>query len=215
MKQTANEVKQRVEEQVQQTADEVRDRVGEAAGKLRRRASETAEAQRENVATMSNDLGAAIRKAAQELHARGDERTGDWADALAEQLERASHYLRDRDLRRLLDDAQDFARRRPGLVIGGLFVAGIAASRFLKASRPEGDDRDDDADHQSDFEPSQSLYHHDDLDEESAATGGTLTPQQAMSPSTMAASPSTMATPARPIAGDPQIHARSREEGGR
>lgn len=134
--------KRSLEHHAKAATDEVRERVGEATDKIRRRASDAAESQREQIADLSNDLGAAIRKAGQELHERGDERTGDWADALAEHLQRAGQYLRERDLRDMLREVRGFARRRPGLVVGGLFAAGIAASRFMKADR---DDAESDA----------------------------------------------------------------------
>lgn len=42
-----------------------------------------------------------------------------------------------RDPGELVGEAERFARRNPWLFLGGCFVAGVALSRFLKASDPE------------------------------------------------------------------------------
>jgi hypothetical protein len=49
-------------------------------------------------------------------------------------VERFGGYLERASGEELLRDAEDFARRRPWMVAGIGLVAGLAASRFLKAS---------------------------------------------------------------------------------
>lgn len=44
--------------------------------------------------------------------------------------------IRDRDVRDLLGEVTDFARRQPTLVFGGAMLLGFAALRFLKSSAP-------------------------------------------------------------------------------
>lgn len=56
------------------------------------------------------------------------------AHRAASQLKRAANYLRSHQPGDFIDDVGAFARRRPELVYGGLFVAGLAATRFMKAS---------------------------------------------------------------------------------
>jgi hypothetical protein len=56
------------------------------------------------------------------------------AHRAASQLQRAATYLRSHQPGEFLDDLGSFARRRPELVYGGLFVVGLAAVRFMKAS---------------------------------------------------------------------------------
>jgi hypothetical protein len=43
-------------------------------------------------------------------------------------------YLKSADADRILGDVEDFARRRPWLTAAAGALAGLAASRFLKAS---------------------------------------------------------------------------------
>ena len=52
----------------------------------------------------------------------------------ADQVEHLGTYLERASGEQLLRDAEDFARRRPWMVAGIGLVAGLAASRFLKAS---------------------------------------------------------------------------------
>ena len=56
------------------------------------------------------------------------------AEGAADRFERLGGYLEQTSGDELLRDVEDFARRRPWMVAGMGLVAGIAASRFLKAS---------------------------------------------------------------------------------
>ena len=44
--------------------------------------------------------------------------------------------IRDREVRDLIGEVTDFARRQPTLVFGGAMLLGFAALRFLKSSAP-------------------------------------------------------------------------------
>jgi methyl-accepting chemotaxis protein len=46
--------------------------------------------------------------------------------------------IRDREVRDLIGEVSDFARRQPTLVFGGAMLLGFAALRFLKSSAPPG-----------------------------------------------------------------------------
>ena len=52
----------------------------------------------------------------------------------ADQAERIAGYLRTTDARQLLGTVEDVARRHPLIFLGGAFLLGIAASRFIKAA---------------------------------------------------------------------------------
>jgi ElaB/YqjD/DUF883 family membrane-anchored ribosome-binding protein len=56
------------------------------------------------------------------------------AERTAEQMEGISGYLLENDIDDLIDDAEEFVRRRPVLSISGAFFAGAVLARFLKAS---------------------------------------------------------------------------------
>ena len=54
----------------------------------------------------------------------------------AGQIETVATAVRERDMRELLGEVQDFARRQPTLFFGGAVVLGFAALRFFKSSAP-------------------------------------------------------------------------------
>lgn len=126
-----------IQEKVAEASGQVTEQARRAGERLRRRATEQAEQQKSQFAGVLEDFGAALDRAADELHERGEVRTSDWAHAMAEQLDSASEYLHQNDTAGMWRDLRSFARRRPGLVVAGMFAAGIAAARFLKASEPE------------------------------------------------------------------------------
>jgi hypothetical protein len=57
-----------------------------------------------------------------------------YVNQAAEQTERLSEYLSERDANELVREVEDFARNRPAVFLGGAFAIGIAAARFLKSS---------------------------------------------------------------------------------
>ena len=62
--------------------------------------------------------------------------TAKYSDTLATQVEQLSHYLDRKDLRELTADVERFARRNPAVFLGGAFVLGLLAARFLKSGNP-------------------------------------------------------------------------------
>jgi hypothetical protein len=89
-----------------------------------------------------NEAGAQARKVAQALRRSGEQLSNEkdgqqvagLAEGAAERIERLGGYLERTSGIELVRDVEDFARRRPWLVAGVGLVAGLAASRFLKAS---------------------------------------------------------------------------------
>jgi hypothetical protein len=56
------------------------------------------------------------------------------AETAADQAERIATYLQNTDAREMLNTVEDVARRQPILFLGGAFLLGMAASRFIKAA---------------------------------------------------------------------------------
>lgn len=114
--------------------DEVKDKAQEAAGKAGDYVVKLARDQKENLANKVDEYRdaaqAAVGKLQDEEHAVAAEKIK-WA---ASGLDRVSKYLRETEPRELLHGANDFARRRPDVVFGGLFMVGLGLARFLKAS---------------------------------------------------------------------------------
>ena len=80
------------------------------------------------------NLSQAVRQSTQPFRDNGQDAIAQYIDKAADQLERFSTRLRDRDVNDLVDDVQRFARRQPAVFIGAAFAAGVIAARFLKSS---------------------------------------------------------------------------------
>jgi hypothetical protein len=109
----------------------------QTAGQLAHRASETGfqqvDQRREQAADAVDRVAKSIRKVSVEIGAQ-QPAIGNVADTAADQAERLAGYLRHTDARQMLDNVQSYARRQPLLFVGGAFLAGLAASRLMKAA---------------------------------------------------------------------------------
>lgn len=118
---------QEIVETVSEVSRSVVDAVGGEAEKL-------FEARRGKAVEKVAGVGKAARQAAHALRAANADRAADYLVDAAGRVEQAAEYLKDRTLADLADDAADLARREPVLAAGAMFVVGLAAARFLKAS---------------------------------------------------------------------------------
>lgn len=128
----AEELKQ----QARQATEAARQKATEAAEKAKQSGTQYAREKKARVAEEIGVFSGAIRKASDKLHEEQHDSIASYVDAAAEQLDQVRSSLESKDVGELVNDLQDFTRRRPEVVYGGLFVAGLAAMRFLKASQP-------------------------------------------------------------------------------
>ncbi|HEY9198014.1 MAG TPA: hypothetical protein VIR60_01530 [Gammaproteobacteria bacterium] len=84
----------------------------------------------------------ALHRSAEELAAERSQ-AAPYAHAAADALDRLSEHLHRKDAKTLLRETQEFARREPGLVIGGALALGFALTRFLKSSEARPDPHQD------------------------------------------------------------------------
>lgn len=111
--------------------------VTEDAGHLAERAAniglEKADQGRAQVADSVDRVAGSIRRVSTELRSE-EPGVANVALTAAEQTEHIARYLRDTDARQLVRTVEDFGRRQPILFIGGAFLIGLAASRFMRAA---------------------------------------------------------------------------------
>lgn len=102
------------------------------------RVRETASTQITNQKNRATDgLGSfaqAVRKTSQPLRENQQATIAEYVDKAADQIERFSTRLRERDVKEIVDDVQQFARRQPAVFIGTALAIGVLAARFLKSS---------------------------------------------------------------------------------
>ena len=94
-------------------------------------------AQKQRATDGLGSVASAVRQTTERLRAEQHDTVAAFVERAADQIERFSNHLRDRDLNELVGEAQRFARQQPAVFIGSSFAAGLLAARFIKASRPE------------------------------------------------------------------------------
>ena len=80
------------------------------------------------------DYSESVRETAERFERERDPNIAHYTSLMADKLERAAAYVRERDFRDLRRDAEELARRHPAVFFGGMFVTGLALARFFKAS---------------------------------------------------------------------------------
>lgn len=86
-------------------------------------------------------VASAVRHTSGHLRADQHDTIAQYIDSAADQLERFSTTIRNKDVNELMRDARQLARRQPALFVAGTFAVGLLAARFLKSSqRSEGYD---------------------------------------------------------------------------
>lgn len=117
----------------------------EAAGTLKRQGQQLREEAREGIqrfathrkqeaASFLKDVSGALDEITSKLGEQGYDRVARYAGVAAEKLRQVGDDLPQRDLADMLRQVEDFARERPAVFLGALFIAGFGAARFLQAS---------------------------------------------------------------------------------
>lgn len=115
-----------------EAAEDLRDTVHGAAGKVSSEVSGVADKVRTGAAQDIQQIADALHKAAGELNDGSSHRR--MFDRLADNVEHVSKVLNDKSLGDMLGDLNDLARRNPSLFLGGAALAGFAATRLATSS---------------------------------------------------------------------------------
>jgi vacuolar-type H+-ATPase subunit E/Vma4 len=190
--QHAGEVGRQVKDSARAAAEQTKRKATDYAQQAQQRGMEMLDEQRHHAASQLQTVGEAVHRAADKFREERDENIAGYVDAVADEVDRCARYLEQRDLRSLLGDTQQFARRNPEWFLGGMFFAGLALSRFLKAGSPnrEHDQRRSSAADTGPWEPTSTGTN----DNASAA----VVPTGITSPASLASTPSSDTNPAMP-----------------
>src|SRR5215213_4115147 len=155
---------------------QARETTGEIMNQVQQRAGSQLARQKESAATDLSTVVNAVRQFGQNLTGEQNGPIAHYAaqygDKAANNLERFATYLRDQDPKQLLNDVQNFGRRRPALLLGGAFLLGFAGARLIKSSMEAGEAG---YEHGSmDWETRQRSNPNLDLNRPSPGPGGTL-----------------------------------------
>lgn len=117
-------------ELVHQTQEKTGDIVDQIQSQLKSKLSE----EKMLVSGSLGHIATAVQEAGKGLRGKDQGALGDYADSAANVVNNFSSYLQKTDIEDFVGDLQTVARKRPALFVGGLFVVGLLAGRFLKSS---------------------------------------------------------------------------------
>lgn len=118
-------------QQAKQTTNEV-------VSQVQQQANSQINRQKDSAANELSTVVNAVRRFGETLNNEGDgpiaRFAAQYGDKAADGLDRVAKYLREQDPKRLIGDVQNFGRRQPALLIGGMFLLGFAGARIIKSS---------------------------------------------------------------------------------
>lgn len=103
-------------------------------GRVRESASAQLSTQKNKATEGLGSVAQAVRQSTQQLRDQQHETIAGYVEGAADQIERFSQRLREKDVGELLEEAQRFARRQPAVFIGSAFAIGLLGVRFFKSS---------------------------------------------------------------------------------
>ena len=127
------------------------------------KASSVVDEQKTNLAAGLGSIAGEIRRAGENLNSSGDKNQfagmgANYGGKIADKVDGLSKYLENADLGDMAGDLKEYARRNPAVFIGGAFLLGLAATRFVKsASSAGGGSGFENAKHMKNVNPTPSL----------------------------------------------------------
>jgi hypothetical protein len=121
--------------QVQSAASSAQEKAVELKQEGRSKLGESLEERTNQASGQARRMAQVLRQGGRQMREEGQgQQVASIADSAADQIDRLGGYLEQTSGNELLRDVEQFARRRPWIVAGFGLVAGLAGSRFLKAS---------------------------------------------------------------------------------
>ncbi|CAM3825680.1 hypothetical protein [Nocardioides zeicaulis] len=113
-------------------AEQARSVVGDARRQVTSQLSDQATTQRDNLTQVLRSLGDDLQQMAE--NGPGQGMANDLAREVSDRARALGSHLEGREPGDLLQDARDFARRRPGTFLLGALAAGVVAGRLFRAT---------------------------------------------------------------------------------
>jgi len=120
-------------DQARQTASQAQQVASDLADQVKHEAATRLTGQIDQAATALGGASNALRSVSGQLRQEQQPLLAGYAEQAATKVEGASTYLKGKDLDRIVDDVEQFARRKPAMFLGAAFAVGMAAARLLKS----------------------------------------------------------------------------------
>ncbi|MCA9420106.1 MAG: hypothetical protein KC592_03745 [Nitrospira sp.] len=135
MKEQAKEVGKHMQAKAGQVGEQIKTQTSQLTGQAQTKVKTTLEEQKgKGVGELSN-IAEAVRQTGQHLRDQQKDGIAQYAERAADQMDRLIRYVDSRDVSELLSEAEIFARRHPEAFLGGAFMMGLVAGRFIKSSK--------------------------------------------------------------------------------
>lgn len=104
--------------------------------KVRSTATDQLTTQKNRATDGLGSVAQAVRQSTHQLREGQHDTIAGYVEQAADQIERFSRHLRDKNVTDLFGDVQRLARRQPAVFVGGAFALGLLSARFFKSSPP-------------------------------------------------------------------------------
>ena len=121
-------------ERSQEVAQQGQQKASEAAEQGREKAAGQLDTRKEQAAGQIEGISRALRQTSEQLREQDQGSIGRYAEQGADQADRLANFLHEKEGDELIGEIEDFARNRTAVFLGGAFLVGVAAARFLKSS---------------------------------------------------------------------------------
>jgi hypothetical protein len=111
-----------------------KDKTGEVRQQARTKITDELDRRSTEVGQQLGSVGGAVSEAAKKLREDGNGTAADLTERAADGVGRFATYLEHANGSRMLQDAEDFARRQPLVAAAAGVLVGLIGARFLKAS---------------------------------------------------------------------------------
>ncbi|MBC7899026.1 MAG: hypothetical protein H7070_03150 [Saprospiraceae bacterium] len=122
--------------------DQAKDTAGQAFDAVAEKATTNLDERKTTLSGGLSTVADSVRKVGENLHGSEDQ-TGlpkfaaKYTDTAAEKIEQAAKYFETKDVKDMYVDVENFARKNPAIFVGGAFILGMLAARFIKSSSPK------------------------------------------------------------------------------
>jgi ElaB/YqjD/DUF883 family membrane-anchored ribosome-binding protein len=129
------DVKRAAKDQASQLSDAAKEFATSATGQVQDKVQQAVSQQKSAGADYIGSIAQAAQRAAGEFDDAMPQ-AAHYIRQASEQIQGVADTVRERDMRDLVGEVENFARQQPTLFFGGAVILGFAALRFLKSSAP-------------------------------------------------------------------------------
>lgn len=137
-KDLAHQASQEAKQKASETTAVAKEQAKRVAAQVGEQAKSTVEARKSDVAQELGSVADVVRQTSYEAGIGTSPAIVDYGHRIADQIEGISSYLDAHGVEEILADVEDFGRRQPAVFLGGAFMLGLIAGRFLRSSAGRG-----------------------------------------------------------------------------